>query len=357
MRGGQKSLLNLISNLNRAEFEPHVIVPTEIGGLSERLKNQGADVSIVELPKILDWHLIEKVKTLWNLFNIIKRHKIEIVHTDGPRNTLYAGIIAKIVNIPLIWHVRASNRDRYDPILTKLSTRIILVADALKSRFLTAGNGKKFVTIYNGVDPSKFCFQENGRYVRQKYNLNSSGLLICVTARVERLKGQKYLIEACGKLKKRIEDFYILLAGEVTDTSYLRECQEKAGEFGIRTRLIIAGQIENICQILNASDIFVLPSLLEAFPRSVIEAMAAAKPVIVTKVGGCVEAVEDNISGFIVSARDSEGLADKILLLANDKDLRDRLGAEARQRAEKMFNSHDNVKKTENLYYEVLKKY
>jgi len=308
----------------------------------------------VEFPKIIDFHLILKVKAVWKLFKLINKHKIEIIHTDGPRNTLYAGIVATIKNIPLIWHVRASNQDLYDQILKRLSSKIILVADALQSRFKLKDHDQKFVTIHNGVDLSIFRPQEIDKSVRQKYNIDNNELLISVAARIERLKGQKYLIEACGKLKNKIKDFHILLAGEVTDFSYLRECQDKAAEFGIKDRVIFAGQLKNVSQILNATDIFVLPSLFEAFPRSVIEAMAAGKPVIATNVGGCSEAFDDKISGFLVPAMDSAALADKILLLAKNRNLRERIGSEARCRVEKMFEVGDTVKQTEKLYYEVL---
>lgn len=354
-RGGQKSLLNLISNLDRQAFKAHVVVPAENGSLEKKLKNRDVGVSVIGFPKVLDRRVILRIKAFWNLFNLVSNYQIDIIHTDGPRNTFYAGIVAKLKSIPLIWHVRASNKDQYDRILTKLSSKVILVADALRSRFNMHGNDPKFVTIHNGVELSKFRPQEHDKYVREKYNIDNNELLISVTARVERLKGQKYLIEACGKLKNKIKDFKILLAGEIVELSYLKECQKIADELGIKERLIFSGPLKNVGQILNATDIFVLPSLFEAFPRSVIEAMGAGKPVIVTNVGGCNEAVEDNSSGFIVSAKDSDALAENILLLAQDIKLRDRIGIAARQRASKMFNIKEIVKQTEKLYYEVLK--
>jgi len=353
-RGGQKSLLNLVSNLDRQAFKAHVVVPAENGSLGKKLKNRDVEVSVIGFPKVIDYRVILKIRAFWKLFNLVNKFQIDIIHSDGPRNTFYAGIVGRLKSIPLVWHVRASNRDRYDRLLYSLSSKIILVADALRSRFITNGNDKKFVTIHNGVDLSKFRPQEHDKFVRQKYNIDNNELLISVTARIEGLKGQKYLIEACGKLKNRIKNFHIMLAGEVTNFSYLRECQDKADEFGINDRLIFAGQLENVRQLLNATDIFVSPSLFEAFPRSVIEAMAAGKPVIATNVGGCSEAFEDKISGFLVPAKDSGALADKILLLAKSRILREKIGSEARSRVEKMFEIGDKVKQTEKLYYEVL---
>ena len=115
----------------------------------QKLKNRNVKVSVIGFPKIIDYRLISKIKAFWKLFNLVNKCKIDIIHTDGPRNTFYAGIIAWLKSIPLIWHVRASNQDRYDRILTKLSSRIILVADALQSRFKVNGNDQKFITIHN----------------------------------------------------------------------------------------------------------------------------------------------------------------------------------------------------------------
>lgn len=353
-RGGQKSLLNLISKLDRRAFKAHVVVPVDNGSLVEKLRNRDVEGSVIEFPKVLDFRAILKIKAFWKLFNLVKKYQIDIIHTDGPRNTFYAGIIAKLLSIPLIWHVRASNQDRYDRLLYKLSSKIIFVANALRARFKFNDYAKKFITIHNGIDLSKFRLQEQNEFIRKKYNIGKNELLVTVTARIEKLKGQKYLIAACSKLQNKIPPFHILLAGEVTDSSYLKECQDKASEKGIIDRVIFPGQLENVSQVLNATDIFVLPSLFEAFPRSIIEAMAAGKPVVATNVGGCSEAFEDKISGFLVPARDSAALADKILLLAKSRNLREKIGSEARYRVEKMFEIGDKVKQIEKLYYEVL---
>ena len=114
----------------------------------------------------------------------------------------------------------------------------------------------------------------------------------------------------------------------------MRECQDKADEFDIKNRVIFAGQLKNIDQMLNATDIFVLPSFFEAFPRSIIEAMGAGKPVIATNVGGCSEALEDKISGFLVSAKDSDALADKIFSACKDQKFKRQNWNEARHRVE-----------------------
>lgn len=354
-RGGQESIFYLTSNLNKNFFNPHVIVPTLKGGLASRLQEHGLDVNVIKFPKVFNHQLILKGKSFCKLLNLIERHEVDIIHTDGPRNTFYAGIAAKIKRIPLIWHVRVSNRDRYDRFLYKLSSRIIVVADALRERFYWGDKNNKITTIYNGVDLSKFKARVSSDIIRKRYKIGNEELLICTTARIEPMKGQKYLVEACASLKNKIDDFRILLVGEIVDDTYMRKCQDIAKQAGILNRLIFTGHINDVGQVLNESDIFVLPSLSEAFPRSLLEAMATAKGVIATNVGGNAEAVVDNVSGIIVPPLNSSALAEKIYFLWKHSKLRLKIGIEARIRVLKFFGIHKNVQKIESLYRDILK--
>lgn len=352
-RGGQESLFHLATNLDKRAFCPYVNLPAE-GDLAKRLRAQNIKVTILGFPKLFHFRAHRTLKAMYSLCKLVHENSIDLIHTDGPRNTFYGGLVAKIKRVPLVWHVRASNQDRYDGLLYYLSSRLILVANSTRSRFDWVKEDRKFVTIYNGIDVSEFQTKKSVSRIRVEYGISNNTLLITVIARVERLKGQKYLIECCGRLKDIVKHFHALLVGEIADVSYLKECREKAAELGIQDKFTFTGYQNRISQILHETDIFVLPSLFEAFPRSLIEAMGAAKPVVATDVGGCPEAVEDRVSGFIVPAGDPEALADRIHMLAVDKELRSRVGKAARMRAEQMFSIRQNVKQTQRLYREVL---
>ena len=352
--GGQQSLFYLVVNLDKKEFHPHVVLSAE-GDLAKKLRDCDIEVTIINLPKVMNINILQNVNTLYKLFRLCTTQKIDIIHTDGPRNTFYAGLVAKIKQVPLVWHVRASNKDMYDRVIYHLSSKVILVAHALRSRFDWTCENDKFETIYNGVDLSELRPGKFVSSIREQYGIGRKTILIAVIARIERLKGQKYVIEACGLLKDKLKDFFILLVGDVAELSYMKECKEKAAELGLEDRLIFAGHQDNVSRILNETDIFVLPSLFEAFPRSVIEAMGAGRPVIVTDVGGCREAVEDQVSGFIVPAGNSEALADRIYELGTDSELRFKVGEAAMIRAEKMFSIQQNVHRTQQVYLELLK--
>lgn len=353
-RGGQESLLNLVAHIDMGAFRPHVILPTE-GSLAGSLRGQEIEVTVLGFPKVFQLRIHRPLKALFSLLKLVEERAIDLIHTDGPRNTLYAGLVARIKRVPLVWHIRASNRDRFDRVLYHLSSRLILVADSLRSRFDWVDGNRKFTTIHNGIDLSVFDATRPVTTTRRKYGIGENILLIATVARVERLKGQKYLIEACGRLRDKLEDFHILLIGEGVDLPYLKECREKAAELGIAQRITFTGHQDKVSQILNEIDIFVLPSLFEAFPRSLIEAMGAGKPVVATNVGGCCEAIQDGVSGFIVPEADPNALGEKLCLLASDDDLRLTISKAARMRAEKMFSTQQNVRKTEELYREILR--
>jgi glycosyltransferase involved in cell wall biosynthesis len=355
--GGQKSLFHLVTNLDRAEFRPYVVSPTD-EDLAASLKMHDIDVTILNLPKVLGGKIHVCIQNFMSLLNIIDRLNIHLLHTDGPRNTFYAGLASKIKGIPLVWHVRDSNRDFYDRLLFSLSSKIILVSESNRKRFGWASNSDKFVRIYNGVDLTSFQTGENHEIsARNKYGLNKNSFVIGVVARVEPLKGQYYLIEACGHLKKSFPDFHLLIVGDKVDPADLKECERKVGDLGIQDRVHFLDFQIDVDGILKSLDLFVLPSLLEAFPRSIIEAMAAGKPVIVTNVGGSPEAVEQSVSGFVVPPRDPEIMADRILSIGLDKELRARMGEAARIRAHRMFSLEINVRETEKVYREVLERF
>ena len=108
--GGQESLWHLVSRLDRREFRPVVVLP-HAGSLSERLLGHGIDVRFVELPRVAAANIRSMIQAERSLLSIIDQERIGILHTDGPRNTFYAGIAGKLKRKPVVWHVRTSIAD------------------------------------------------------------------------------------------------------------------------------------------------------------------------------------------------------------------------------------------------------
>ncbi|MDI9569827.1 MAG: glycosyltransferase family 4 protein [Pseudomonadota bacterium] len=376
--GGQRSLYHLVTRLDRGDrYRPIVLLPTD-EDLADALRARGVEVVIHELPPlrlINHWAFLSSVRYLSRL---VATRNISLMHTDGPRNTLYAGFVARKStaappagpgftgnppsensicrrkSIPVVFHVRASDRDRYDRIIYGCATRIILVAESLRSRFDWVRDDSKFRTIYNGVDLEQFDAEASAPPTIEARLLSDKEVMIVCTGRVEPQKGQHDLVEACASLKAAGVAFRLLLAGETTDKAYLEKCRCRAQELQIDDQVAFVGHIDNMPGLLRSADIFVLPSHGEAFSRAILEAMAAGKPVVATDVGGAREAIEEGVCGFLVPPGDTAALGDRLLLLAKNVSMRQRFGAAARRRLEERFTIELNILETEKLYAELL---
>ena len=375
--GGQRSLDHLVTRLDRDRYRPVVLLPTD-EDLAEALRARGVEVVIHELPPLRLMNPMSCLSSIRNLMRLVATCNISLMHTDGPRNTLYAGLVARRSttttpagsgltgnppsadsvsrrkSIPVVFHVRASKRDRYDRIIYGCATRIILVAGSLRNRFDWAKDNCKFRTIYNGVDLKQFDERASTPPTVETRVLSDNGITIVCAGRVEPGKGQHDLVEACAKLMDAGIVFRLLLAGDTTDRAYLEKCRRRAVELRIDDRVTFAGHIGNIPGLLRSADIFVLPTYGEAFSRAIIEAMAAGKPVVATDVGGAREAIEESVCGFLVRPADPAALGDRILLLARDASIRQRFGAAARKRVEERFTIEQNVREIEKLYTDLL---
>lgn len=345
MGGGQWSLYYLIKRLNRDIFHPIVICP-EDGELAEKMKSVGAEVIIFKIGRIRHLNL----SVISKLISIMKTQKVHLVHTDSSTETFYAGISAKINGIPLIWHIRVSEQEWFlDRILSLFSTKIILVAKALSSRFKWLNKTNKLTVIYNGVDIEEFDKFPLSTSIKKEYGIDEDVVTLGCIGRIEEKKAQECLIFAMRHVHKA----RLLLIGS-GEEKYLKRMKDICMELNVSDRIIFAGYRSDIPSILKEIDVLVFPTLSEAFSRVILEAMAAGKPVIATNVGGNSEAVVDGITGYIVVTKDSLRLADRINELVSNKVKREKMGTAGRQRVVEFFTINQNVKKTEEVYLEEL---
>lgn len=344
--GGQWSLYYLIKHLNKDIFHPIVLCPDD-GELAEKMRSVGADVIFLNVGRIrrLNPFVIKR------LVSIIKDKNISLVHTDSTTENFYAGIAAKIAGIPLVWHIRTSEGEYFlDRVLSFLSTKLILVADALKSRFRWLEKTQKLVTIYNGIDLEEFdSFSATPSSIRKESGIGESEILLACVGRIEKRKGQEYLISAM----KHADNVKLIFAGKA-DEVYLRQITTLCEDLNICDKIIFAGHRNDIPSFLRSIDIPVFPTLTEGFSRVLLEAMAAGRPVIATDVGGNSEAIIDGITGYVVPAKKPEALAHRINELTSNKEKRKRMGLSGRQRIEKGFAIERHAKAVEELYKEII---
>jgi glycosyltransferase involved in cell wall biosynthesis len=347
--GGQWSLYYLIKYLNKDIFHPFVLCPEE-GELSEKMGGTGAEVIYLDVGRIryLNPFILKRV------ISIIKGKNIDLIHTDSSTETFYAGIAAKVMKIPLIWHIRVSEREWFlDKILSFLATRLILVAHALNRRFPRFEGSPKMLVIYNGIDLEEFDNFPATSPIRDEFNISADTVLLGCIGRIEERKGQKVLISAM----RDVDNAKLILAGG-GDSGYIKSIQRFCHEFGIGDRVFFTGYRKDIPAVLKELDIFVFPTIMgEGFSRSILEAMTAGKPVVATDNAGNPEAVVDGLTGYIVPAGDSSALAVKLNELIGNKKTRTAMGRAGRKRVEEFFPIQRNVEEIQNVYLDIFAKH
>ncbi len=344
--GGQWSLYHLIKHLDRDIFHPTILCPGE-GELADKMRAVGSDVVFLDVGRIRYLNPL----VLKKFIAILKERRISLIHTDSTTETFYAGIAARTMRIPLVWHIRVSERERFlDRILAQFSTKLILVADALRIRFAWITNKRRMVVIHNGIDLEEFDNFPTTSSIRKEFNIGKETVLLGCIGRVEKRKGQEYLISAM----KRIDSTKLLLVGGGKER-YINKIKMLCNELSLFDHVIFAGARADIPSVLDEVDILVFPSISgEGFPRVILEAMAARKPVIASDDAGNSEAVKHGLTGYIVPTANISALAAKIKELVSDKKKRITMGEAGRKRVERLFTIQKNVRSIQGVYLDIL---
>ena len=350
--GGQISLLELLAHVDRGKYHPLVYVG-EKGRLEEELVKLGIECQILAMPAVRRMNLLSFFRGMREIFKYARRKGVTLIHSNTSRASLYAGPVAKMLGIPLIWQVRIPHPDRFlDRLIFPLSPRIITVSQAVKNRF-DRFKKDKVNTIYNGVDTKKFSPGPAPDDIKARFGIAGDEVVIGTVGRLSPEKGLEHLIAGLGKLVGEYPQLKILFVGNGND-AYRLTLQKKAEELQVRPNIIFVGFWKDIPQIMRVLDIFCLPSLTEGFNRSLLEAMACAVPLVATDVGGNSELVQDKQNGLLVPPGSPDALASAIKELLKDKTKAAKMGQEGRKFVEKNFSIETNVRKTEAIYAELI---
>ena len=350
--GGQVSLFNLVKRLNRNKYRPILLCPGE-GTLSQRFNEIDTYVIYHQFIRLNGGNLLRIITCLIHTFNLLRMHNIDLIHSDHPTDTFYLGICSRALRIPLIWHARVSFGSKLDWLNCRLSSKVISVSNSVRKRFLPSNkNSKKHATIYNAVDCELFKpFSVNES--RRTFGLGEDKIIITTISQLIKEKGIFEFIEAAKRVYSEIGVCRFVIVGEGTD-EFKKELNQMIEKKGLSEYVYCLGFREDIPAILNDSDIFVLASYIEGFPRVVIEAMACGKPVIGTDVEGVNEAIKGNITGLLIPPRDPIKLSEAIKKLLMDRRQMESMGKAGRKRAIELFSIVHQVDNIENVYQEIL---
>lgn len=297
---------------------------------------------------------------------VVREHDLNIIHAHFAYPEGFAGLIAKrATKKPLIVTLHGydilaeptvgygSRLDfRVNAIIKKVlreADAIVTASSATYSAASEAGcPSRKLFLIPNGVDIKRFSPYVNGSYVRDELGLGDKPVIFTLRGHKPQY-GIEYLIKAAPLVLKEVPNAFFVIGGDGPLFNYHLSLARK---LGISENIIFTGRISRskVVHYYAACNIFVIPSLIEAFGLVTVEAMACGKPVIGTSVGGIPDIINDGLNGCLVKPRDSENLADKIILLLENPRLIKKMGKAGRKIAEENFSLERRMKRITELY-------
>lgn len=355
--GAENVLVNLIRHLDRREFYSIAGLVRD-GSLSQRLRESGVETFIISERRPID------LRFLLGLVALIKRQRIELIHSNEFWMNTYGCMAAMITGVPIITTVHGKNyywekfrRRLAYRFAARCSARMVAVSEDIR-RFLIGGVGAapyNLVTVYNGIDPKRYGPSEEetqkGPNVRTQLGIANTASVVGTVGSLYPVKGHTNLLKAAAQVVKVFPGIVFLIIGK---GGLLSQLQDEAAQLKIESSIRFLGFRDDIPELLQAMDIFVLPSLSEGVPLSLLEAMAAGKPVVATHVGGNPEVVVDEETGFLVQPNDPGNLASRIIVLLKDKPLALKLGVNGQQRLRENFSLERMVNAYRDLYQEAL---
>jgi glycosyltransferase involved in cell wall biosynthesis len=360
--GAQKHLLSLITNLDKSKYNIFLFTAKEGLLLNDALAIVGLCIKTSSnLTRPIN--SFKDLPALFEIYNFIKNHNIDIVHTHSSKAGIIGRLAAKLAKVKIIIHTvhgwpfndyqRFVARYLYiwlERFAAQFSDKLIVVSGFDKEKGLRnyIGNNNKYILIHYGILLKNFAISEYKiNNIRKECGLRSNDLAIGMIACFKPQKAPQDFIKLACLTKKDRPDIKFILIG---DGILRRRIEDLITRFKLKNQVFLLGWRKDISEILSAIDIFVLTSLWEGLPIAVLEAMASAKPVVATDTGGIREIVSENETGFLVRPGDMKSMAEKLKLLLTDAQLREEIGRNARNSLGSAFSLEIMVGRTQDLY-------
>ena len=334
--GSEEAALQLLASLDRARWQPVLLHHPEPG--LARLVDGAARLGIRTLaaPRVDPRARVAGVLRLRRMIRA-EQPAVFHAHLSWPLACKYGVLAAWLARVPAIvgtaqLYVHPDDSRRARLALRPLG-RIMAVSREVQARY--ARNlrvpERKLTVVPNGIAVSP-TVRAPDPALRAELVKGRPHYVVLTPARLHEQKGHTYLLEAAAQ----VPDATFVLAG---DGPLRARLEARARELGVAERCVFLGHRSDIAELLAVADLFVLPSLYEGLPVSVLEAMAARRPVVATAIGGTDEAVTHELTGLLVPPSDPGALASAIRRLRSDPALAGRLAAAGRERVEREFSS------------------
>ena len=295
--------------------------------------------------------IFSMIKMVRHVSDIIRNEDIDIVHVRSRVPALIAYIACKITNRVFLTTAHGYYKKHF---LSKVMSwgRFVIVPSNIIAKHMVSDFGVPYDRIRfipRGVDLSRFKFRFPATH-------NSKEFTIGMVSRITPLKGHSFFIKAVSLLRKNIPNLKVIIVGSAAKDKYMGDLEMLTRRLGLTKTVEFLSAREDVPSIMHQLDCLVSATITpEAFGRVIVEAQASGVAVVSTRVGGVVDIIEDEKNGLFCNAQDPKDMADKILKLYRDKDLRAKLIIDGRKRVEENFSLDTMVTKTLSVYEEALK--
>ena len=361
--GSERQALQLARLLKRSsQYNVRLACMDKAGMLSGEAEEMGfTDIPEYRLTSFYDRNALAQVRR-FALY--LQKRRIDIIQTHDFYSNIFGMVAARLAGVRVRIAARRETfgwRTRAQKIVERraysLAHAIVANSEAVRRQLQVEGiANRKIVTIHNGIDPNRFVPVAN---FNRAEALASFGLpvephlcfvLIIANLRHE-VKDHPTFLRAARQVHAAVPTARFVIAGEGELTDAMRHL---AARLGIASSTFFTGRCTRVAELLAVSDVCVLSSKAEGFSNSILEYMAAARPVVVTDVGGAREAVSDGETGYIVSAEADEAMAGRILALLENPGLARLMGEQGRRIVEEKFSCAAQLSATEALYDRLL---
>jgi len=350
--GAERQTAELAKRLPRNVFEPVVCCLHGSDVLGDEIESAGVRVIYMKKKAGL------LSGTTLRLAGIIRRERPAVLHSylfSANWRSLLAGrltrvplVISSVRNVDI--HSRRSGL-LFEWLLSGITDRVIANAEAVKQHVVQRHRIRedKIDVVYNGISLSRV----EGREAARVLNADACGDgSVAIIASLTKKKDHGTFLEAAGIVSKELPGARFLVVG---DGPLRSSISERVESMGLSESVVLTGPTDDIASLLASVDVSVLTSLKEGCSNVVLESMAAGKPLVVTDVGGNRELVDAGRTGYLVPAGDARGMAEHIIKLLRDPELRERMGRAGRERVRERYTADRMVEHTIDIYLSILK--
>ncbi len=302
-------------------------------------------------------HRIDR-QCIHEIRDFVQTENISIIHTHGYREDLYALLSRSgkpICATNHLWKRTNTILKFYafiDSIAMSQIERVVAVSQPILDEMKNSPfiSNKKLSIISNGIDTKKF-HPNNSSTIRKELSLDPNTILITAVSSLTPEKGHRYLLDALAQLQSKTANFHLLIIGDGAEQSNI---EQQINVLNLSDQVTLLGRRSDINNIHAATDIYVLPSLKEGLPMSLLEAMASGVCSVASDVGDISKCIDNNVTGIITKPGDTYALMQAIHTLCLDQSIRDRIGRAAAILIQENFSTETMAGKYNELYNQML---